>query len=335
MWDGILYIRLLSSMTKYLDKVQKPWSVEDITAAIFDNSTGAREAIEKTPGGVLWNSLRSLEDTRFIFEESVSDLLDEISLFSDRSKNPAFWHRANSDQAEIHQRNVKRRLFYSTSALMALVDHARNYERSYPVEGYGKKLSEEFSTPNLHAFLQDLRNFNSHWRIAQANWEISSDFRTKSRMARFLISKEDLLAWNGWKPDARQFIGAASEKLDIYDLFKTYRKHVTDFYEWHKGQVLEQYSVPIGEYLAYKRQYHGISKKYDWNLIVSHASNDINPYQYLGRYLSEQQLERVLALPHRSKEQVHAIIQAFDMEDFCDDKLRGKIEAIFIKGESE
>lgn len=322
-------------MTKYLDRVQKPWSAEHIEAAIFDSFTDAREAIEETPGGVLWNSLHSLEDTRFIFEESVSDLLDEISLFADRSKNPAFWNRANSDQAEIHQRNVKRRLFYSTSALMALVDHARNFERSYPVKGYLEKLSEEFSTPNLHAFLQDLRNFNSHWRIAEANWEISTDFQAKSRMARFLVSKEDLLAWSGWKADARQFIGEASEKLDIYDLFKTYRKHVTDFYGWHKGQVVEQYSGTIGEYLVYKRQYEGISKKYHWNLIISHAPKNINPYQYLDRYLTEQELEKVLALPHRSKEQVHAIIQAFDMEGFCDDKLREKIEAIFIKDESK
>jgi hypothetical protein len=322
-------------MTIYLDKIQKPWSTDHIQAAIFDSFTDARKAIEKTPGGALWNSLLSLEDTRFIFEESVSDLLDEISLFADRSKNPAFWNRANSDQAEIHQRNVKRSLFYSTSALMALVDHARNFEHTYPVDGYIDKRSEAFTTPNLHAFLQDLRNFNSHWRIAEANWEISTDFQTKTRMARFLVSKEELLAWNKWNADARRFIEETGEKLDIYDLFKTYRKHVADFYEWHKGRVVDQYSSAIREYLAYKRDYEGITKKYHWNLIISHAPKDINPYQYLDRYLTAQQLEMILALPHRSKEQVHAIIQAFDMDGYCDDKLREKIEKIFINNESE
>ena len=147
---------------------------------------------------------------------------------------------------------------------MTLVDHARIFERSYPVQGYAEKLSEEFSTPNLHAFLQDLRNFNSHWRIAEACWEIGTNLQTKSRIARFLVSKEDLLAWSGWKADARQFIRKADDKLDIYNLFETYRKHVTNFYEWHKGRVVEQYSEMIGEYLVYKRQYEGISKKYEW-----------------------------------------------------------------------
>ena len=319
-------------MTKYLDNIQKPWSAEHIRAATFKSFTKAREAIEATSGGVLWNSLRALEDTRFIFDSSVSDLLDEISLFADRSKSPAFWDTSNSDKTETHQRNVKRRLYYSTSAMMTLVDHARIFERSYPVKLYTEKLSEGFSTtPNLHAFLQDLRNFNTHWRIAEANWEINTSSETKLQVARFVVTKKNLLAWSGWKANSKQFIQDAEDKIDIYNLFETYRIKVKNFYEWHKGRVIEEYSDIINEYLVYKRQYEGIQKASHWNLIMTYASKNINPYQYLDRYLTDKQMEKVLAFPHGSKEQVDCIIHAFDMADFCDEGLREKVEVFFNK----
>lgn len=193
-------------MTRYLDTVPHPWSRDIIEAAIFASFPDAKESIEETSGGKLWCAVRDLEDTIWIFHTSTTELLDEISLFGDRSKNLTFWHQANVNEAESHIRAVKKKLFHCTSSLMALVDHVRRFQRTTPVGEYSVRLKAAFSSPGLHDFLQCLRNYNTHWRIAQANWVIHHDFNSYSRAARFTVTKPELLAWDGWTVKAKEFI---------------------------------------------------------------------------------------------------------------------------------
>lgn len=316
-------------MTRYLDTIPHPWSRDIIETAIFESFSHARDAIEETSGGKLWRALQDLEDTIWIFNASATELLDEICLFGDRSKNPTFWYHANVNEAEGHTRAVKKKLFHCTSSLMALVDHARNFQRTSPVGEYACQLKAIFSSPGLHDFLQCLRNYNTHWRIAQANWIIQRDFNSHSREARFTITKLELLAWSGWTKRAREYIESTSDTIDIYDLFSEYRKHVQSFYAWHKGAVLDAHAQILQPYFEYKRLYEGLQKKCSWNLIISHAPKTLNPFQYLDRYLPKHQLETILAYEHRSKEQVGALIRMLGMEEFCDETLHEKLIMFF------
>jgi hypothetical protein len=316
-------------MARYLDTVSHPWTRSVIENAIFKNFSDAKNAIEDTAGGRLWRSLHDLEDTIWIFEVSTTELLDEICLFGDHSKNSTFWHEVNENDAEMHTRAVKRKLFNCTSSLMVLVEHARNFQRVTPVISYLDHMNAVFSPPGLHDFLQGLRNYNTHWRIAQANWTIQHDFGPHSRKAQFTVTKSELLLWDGWTKKAREYISVASEPLDIYDVFSGYRKHVQSFYSWHKGAVLDQYTAILQPYLEYKRLYEGIQKKYNWNLVISHAPMSLNPFQYIGQHLPKRQFERLLTYEHRSEAQVNALIQMLGMDEFCDEVLRQKVFALF------
>lgn len=217
---------------------------------------------------------------------------------------------------------------------MALVDHARAFQKSYPVDEYGDRLMELFPTQGLHNFLQCFRNYNTHWRVAEANWNINHNFETGSREARFVIDKTELLRWGGWDKVAREYISDTHGNIDVYDVFSKYREHVQQFYAWHKGAVLVQYASTYQPYLEYKRLHEGLHKAMYWNLVLSRASNAINPYGYLGRYLTSSQIEAVLALEHGSAGQVDALIQMLGMGDFCDAALREKAISLFKRSES-
>lgn len=316
-------------MTRYLDNCPHPWTREVIEVAIFKNFTDAKNAIEDTAGGKLLRSLHDLEDTVWILEANTTELLDEICLFGDRSKNSVFWHQGNTNEAAAHTRAVKRKLFNCTSALMTLVDHARNFQRSNPVLGYSERVKVVFSPPGLHDFLQCLRNYNTHWRIAQTHWSIQHDFQSSCRQARFTVTKAELLLWDGWTIPAQDYISAAPDVIDIYDVFFAYRKHVQSFYAWHKGAVLDEYASVLQPYLNYRRLYEGLQKKYNWNLVISNVPESLNPFQYIGQHLSKRQVERLLTYEHRSEAQVDALIQMLDMQDFCDEILRKKILKLF------
>lgn len=316
-------------MARYLDTAPHPWNHAVIQTAIFKSFTDAKGAIEDTEGGRLWRSLQELDDSVYVLETNISDLLDEISLFADRSKNPAFWHQGDGSEAECHTREVKRKLSNCTAALMALVDHARNFTRASPVPDYANELKKHFSPLGLHDFLQCLRNYNTHWRIAQANWTISYGREENSRQVRFLVTKAELLAWSSWNAKAKGYIEGIAESIDIYEVFSIYRAHVQKFYAWHRGAVLRRYNATLRPYLEYKRLYEGISKKYNWNMVISHAPKTLNPLQYLSQYLPQHAVERVLSLPHQSKQQVDELIRLLDMDEFCDDSLRDKVYALF------
>lgn len=316
-------------MTRYLDTVSQPWTRADIERAIIRRFTDAKSAIDETVGGKLWLSIQELEDSVWILDINIADLLDEISLFAERSRNPSFWYEAEGSAAELHTRAVKRKLFNCTASVMALVEHARKLQREIPVPDYAEQRRRHFAPPGLHDFLQCLRNYNTHWRIAQANWTISYGPGSEGRQARFIVTKEELLAWDRWTKGAKEFINGVADSVDVRELFSVYRENVQSFYSWHRGAVLTQYSTEIQSYLQYKRLYDGIHKKYIWNMIISHLPKDLNPFQHIAQYLPQHSVERVLSLPYRSKEQVDAIISLMDMNEFCDDALRKKAYALF------
>ena len=316
-------------MTRYLDTVPHPWSCAVIEAAIFKNFTDAREAIEDTEGGLLWRSLQALDDSVYALQTNISDLLDEISLFADRSKNPVFWYQGAGDEAERHTREVKRKLANCTAALMALVDHARNFTRVSPVPRYLEELRNHFVLAGLHDFLKCLRNYNTHWRIAQPHWVIDHNLEANSRQARFLVPKAELLAWDGWNAAAKVYIDGVREAVDLHEVFSTYRLQAQKFYAWHRGAVLREYHVKLRPYFAYSRFYRGVSKRGHWNMVISHVPKSLNPFQYLSKYLPSHAVERVLALPHQSRQQVDEVIRLLDMEEFCDPGLRDKLYGLF------
>lgn len=321
-------------MARYLDSVEHPWTRSSIERALFASFTDAKASVEETAGGKLWREFTDLGDSVWIFEASTTELLDEISLFGDRSKDAGFWKEANFNAANEHTRAVKRKIFNCTSSLMALVDHARNFQRKTPVPGYADRIRETFAPPGLHEFLQCLRNYNTHWRVAEANWNITHNFKSNSREVRFQVRRSELLAWDGWTSGARQYLEAASAEIDVYAIFSAYREHVQSFYAWHKGVVLVEYAGILQQYFEYKRLLEGLQRKYNWNLVISHAPKTLNPFQYVDRYLSKEQVERLLAYEPASEAQVDALIRMVGMEEFCDDSLRAKVLALFKASKS-
>ncbi|WP_212625709.1 hypothetical protein [Pseudomonas sp. PP3] len=311
-------------MTGYLETIPHPWTRQHIQKAMTSNFQTVQKSIDQTEGGRLWRGINELDEAIWVFSKSTVELIDEISVFSERSKDIEFWSKTNEKNAEEYVREVKRRLYYSTSSLMTVVDIARAFSTKWPVDGLVEHRNKFFSTPGLHDFLQNLRNFSSHWRIAEANWQINYDFQTGLRVASFRVSEEELLAWDGWSAKAKTYIKDASGSVDVFQIFAQYKKHVQEYYRWHKGALLDTYSSILRPYFEYTRIHEGLRQMLKWNMILSHFKPDMNPYQYLAQYLSSKQIELVLSYEHRSEQQVDALIKILDMEDFCDAQLRRK-----------
>lgn len=298
-------------------------------AAMTQSFTEVQPSIDRTPGGKIWNDLKELDDTVWIFYTSISELIDEICIFGERSKNPEFWNERNEKTADHYTREVKRKLYYCTSSLMTLVDVARTFDTRHKIDGPGIKRAEIFNTPGLHNFFQDLRNFNTHWRIAEANWSINYDMEKGTRTAHFLISKDDLLEWSNWSANAKKYIQDLDESVDVYEILTKYKKQAQKYYAWHKGAVIKQCAQALQQYFEYTKIHEGIRQYQKWNMILSHAKTDTNPFEYLARFLTTPQIESVLSYPKHSEDQVDALIRALDTYQICDNNIKAKLMKLF------
>ncbi|TCP73447.1 hypothetical protein EC849_117134 [Pseudomonas putida] len=314
-------------MPGYLDSTPHPWTKEDIARAALDFKT-VEASIDSTEGGKIWNDLKELDDTAWILSTSVTELVDEVCMFGERSKSLNFWTKNNEKNAEQYVREVKRKLYYCTSAVMTLVDISRNFGRRWDVVDSLSKRNEFFCTPGLHEFLQGLRNFSTHWRIAEANWLIKTD-ENGIRSTHFTIGRTELLAWSSWTANAKKYINDSGDHIDIQKIFTLYSEQAHEFYGWHKGAVLEQHAHELQKYFNYRRMYEQHMQYMKWNMILSSLPPSFNPYKHLHKYLDNSQLEIVLSYPHRSEQQVNAIIKQIDVQEICDQNLRSKAMKVF------
>jgi hypothetical protein len=311
-----------------LKHIKEPWSYVAIREAYFHDFRETEVIIEATEGGRLWNELNSLEESVWIFDSCISDLLDEIADFAHQTTKEGFWSRLNSSNRETYERRVKKFIFTSTSAAMALVDHARKFNGTYPCPDFDKERAERFGDSGIHEFIQKLRNYISHWRLAEANWEIT--WAEKSRNVKFILISEELLCWDGWTVPARKFIEASGKCIDIYKLFSTYNNIACKLYQWHKAKMLASWQETLIPYFKYKKCLNQIKEHTSWNLLLSHAPKEKDPYEFLGKYLTNDQITEVFSFEYKTAEQITRLIEILDLHGACDEGLRAKINECIL-----
>jgi hypothetical protein len=87
----------------------------------------------------------------------------------------------------------------------------------------------------------------------------------------------------------------------------------------------------MDDYLRCMKRIKAVSSRSFWNLIFQQVviAGKRDPYTYLDHYLTEEELNEVNALPHRSRKQIDRIIEFVDEHEACDDELRQIINKAF------
>lgn len=214
-------------------------------------------------------------------------------------------------------------------AAMALVDHSRIFYGKYPVESYHEKVKEYFSENPLHRFVQNFRNYMTHVRIAKNNWVVNHD--KQGRSVFFFLTQENLGKWDGWDAPSKAYIAENSDCVNVEELFNAYSTKVKLFHDWFRSQVWQKHSEELREFFDCKKTYNAVNVRCSWNLLIKQAflPKKIDPYMFLDRYLSSNEIAETLSLPFRSKLQVDRIIELVDEYGACDDDLRKSVYELF------
>ena len=306
-----------------------PWDEKILKQCYFDSFTETRKFIQSHPGYSIYSELNSIRLSLDIFLNAVTDLIASINQFKGELNKPSFWNRPNRQFAEELDLSIQRGIASSVMCAMALVDHARRFDKHYSIPGYQDKVTQYFINSPDHIFLKDFRNYSIHAKITKTNWNRTHN--SEGEKTSFLVYKDELLEFKDWKSTSRQYIEDRPQGINIEQLFTDYSKQVLEFHNWMRSAVLESYSESISSYIHYQRFIDGLSIKSYWALLLSQFAipKHLDPYLYLDKYLTKLEIEKVLSLPHRSQEQVDYIIDIVDEYDVCDNHLQDLVYECF------
>lgn len=310
-----------------------PWSENILRQAYFGSVADTQRAIQEHPGFSAHNDLCALRLSLDIFLDSVSDLFQSIDTFRIDAQSPGFWTRPARTRFESRELAVRRGVFAAATSAKALVDHScivrdEVQKRVAIMEKEYERQRKESFDDNEHKFIQKLRDYVSHFRMIEADWQMS--YSASGKRTQFLLRREVLLQGNKWGPQARTFIDDHPNGIDIEKLFNNYRTRVLRFHKWFHNQIAQISEPELSEYREYERMLKRFSSRAMWNLILEQVViRRLDPFTYLDRYLTKAELDEALALPRQSRVQIDRIIEILDEYGACDEKLREKVYRAF------
>lgn len=250
-------------------------------------------------------------------------------MFKGESERPDFWNRTRRTKLERLELHIQRGVFSAAVAGMALKDHSTKFNGRYPIESYQERVDENFAKDPLHRFIQKLRDFIAHVRIVESSRLVIWDKKGKSVF--FILSAEQLKKNHKWDALSKSYIESHPKGINVEQLFSEYSRRIKLFHDWFRSELWEKHSEDLREYFVCKNMYNAVNAGNMWNLLIKQAfpQKKINPYMYLDKYLSDNEIQEVLSLPFRSKKQIDRIIELVDDYDICDEELRKATYALF------
>lgn len=306
-----------------------PWKEDYLKKVYFQDFVQTRRGIQQHPGFTAHQALQSLRLSLDIFTDAVLDLMHSIDIFSKESQSKEFWMRPNRKQFDKFELAIRKGVFFAATSTMALVEISRRISRRYIVTDYQTWIDENFANNEEHKFIQDLRDFVSHFQIIEPEWRVS--WSREGRRVQFLLKPEKLLVWNKWKPLAKNFIKKYPDGIDIKILFENYKRRVEKFNQWFQIEIEKVTEPDLSEYRKYENLLKRFGSRSFWEMMFQQVINrkNMDPYKYLNQYLTKPEIEEVFSLPMHSKVQVDRIIEIIDEYNACDYGLKNIIYKAF------
>jgi len=217
-----------------------------------------RKRIMAMPGRVAWVKLARLNRSAKIFRANAAALLEHLK----RMDDPAVLLPTVSDQQAFEEflDETERHLHNYVAAAQSRVDHFRIFTRAEWPEGsasqkeYQRRIDEEFKTSSLHNFITDLRNLILHVHLP-AQTATETWWGGGARAFRVMLDPADLLHWDGWSPQAREYIEGSGESVDLGRAVSTYTDEIIGFDRWVAECFIGEYLEEIESYLGAERAY--------------------------------------------------------------------------------
>jgi hypothetical protein len=311
-----------------------PWSTEDIEYVTFRNLKHVQTRLCDHPGRPVKEQLDSIQSVLRLFNKTANAFLANIERFHVEAHTNNLFRRTRGDERRALKEELQEGLYVFTSCATTLADQTRTMSRLADISGYTDRKDAAFANNPLHRFIQELRVDVVHVTFHDPSWRLVAG-DPSDRRTTFLLHSSELNRAKDYKPLARQYLSQNPKGVDLGLLVRSYRDQVNEFHEWLRTALYASIGERIQDYERTARIIRAIGSRTWWRLILSQVviQRKRDPYGYLDQYLTAAELAEILALPHRSKQQVDRVIELVDEDGACNDELRAVVyEAFGVEG---
>src|ERR1035438_4822180 len=212
-----------------------------------------QKRIARHPGKPVFDALRVYDMSKFILDGNSTQLRQLICILEDL-KDPA---QISGIDRRSHLQwlfgDVNRHFHNFLTSITTLVDHTRNLMREdfvKPVhrEEYQNKVKAVFATDPLTQFLQDFRNYITHYAIPHIGLEERFSLTHSDPEAiKLFIDLDHLETRFNWSSPSRKFIEMNKPKMRMLKLVDDYGSKSKSFYnelmltfQKHLGRELDE-----------------------------------------------------------------------------------------------
>ena len=223
-----------------------------------------QERILALPGREAVVQVARLARTAKLFTGNADALIGHLNRMQDPAQRVPIWGDQRLfgeflDETERHLHNY-------AAAAHSRLEHLRRFtdagwpEGSPSREQYRRRVGEEFDASPLRNFVTDLRDLILHVRLpvstAAESWERDSGWRFE-----VMLDAADLLAWDGWSAQARTYIEANGEWVDLSGTVGAYTSEVITLDRWVVERFVGEHVEEIESYQRALRDYRALVRR--------------------------------------------------------------------------
>jgi hypothetical protein len=299
-----------------------PWA-ESITEQLsFMNMEQVNKVLALHPGKNLHKIWQSIESLLNIFKLSYDDtqlLLDE---FHQKAQEANFFSRRRQKEFESVCLNINKCMYHLSCTSIALYNISQEFRGLFAPDGYIDHYEASYTNSAEHHLLKAIRNALSHKHFAPANYRVTKVgdvYQTE-----FCVSCYELLEYGDLRETDKKYVLKAGERIKVRPVIEQHYKNVVQFYGWVQEQLNQD--IRFTDYLKCKLVPKQNGARIWWVLMMQQIeAKGLDPYQYLPNYFTDEELEEIDSLPHRSKQQVDRMIEIYDVDKACNEEFRKKL----------
>lgn len=225
---------------------------------------GEQERILALPGRAAFVQVARLARTAKLFAGNADALIGHLNRMQDPTQRLPIWGDRRLfeeflDETERHLHN------YTAAAHTRMDDLQRFTSAEWPQsspfrEEYQQRVAEEFDASPLHNFVTDLRNLILRKRLPVSttaeSWEQGNGWRFQ-----VMLDAADLLGWDGWSAQARKYIKASGDSVDLSRTVSAYTSAVITFDRWVAECFVEEHVEEIESYQHTLQDYRALVRR--------------------------------------------------------------------------
>lgn len=331
-------IEIVNAQKPTLDEIlnalgDPPWQEEILRDMLFRNLEATNECVRGLPGYRIHEAIGQLIGNVKLFNESADYLHAQIDRLKMLIKRRKHGYLGNREDEQRQKGEISKGIYYFMSAAFSVVEGGRRVRNRLCKAGIDisseyKDQCKKIFDEHEHAFVMQLRHTVTHVQIPDTGSSHTVGRDEEQVSVSFDSATLDV---EDWTAGAKAYV-ALNKRVITKNLILSYQPKVNAFEKWLIKKVRREFEGEISDYIRCKSIIRKYGHRGSYKIISQLAKPGItDPYDHLDRFLTDDQIERVMRLPMRSKEQVDEIILLADDCEAVDDDLRNALYELFAK----